>query len=309
MTPTYVFHRALQAILVVLGITLVVFFLSRASGDPVALLVGAEGGPGVEAHMAVLREKYGLDRPLPLQYVKFLGNMLHGDLGESLWTKQSALSMVIERFPATIKLALAATALSAIIGGLIGAIAGIRQGSLLDRAVMTTTLIGQSIPAFWLGIIFILVFAVSLRWLPSSGGGGLKHLILPAVTLSAFYLARMARIARASVADEMSRPYVVTARAKGLPESRVIWYHVLQNAAIPMVTIVALDLGHLLSGSVIVETIFAWPGLGFLVAQAAYHRDFPLIQASVVMIALVIVFVNFMADMIYTWVDPRIRYR
>lgn len=312
MTPLYVLRRLMQALIVILGITMVVFFLSRLTGDPVALLLGAESGYDVtalEAQRALLRQKYGLDQPLPVQYLKFVGNLFRGDLGESLWTKQSTVSMIVERFPATVKLAVTATALSAIIGGLIGVVAGVRRGKPVDRVVMAITLAGQSLPAFWLGILFILVFAVSLRWLPSSGGGGVRYLVLPAVTLSAFYMARLARVTRATVGDEMAQPYVVTARAKGLRESAVLLRHVLQNAAIPMVTIVTLDLGHLLSGSVIVETIFAWPGVGFLIAQAAYHRDFPLIQAAVIVVAVVIVAVNFMTDMIYTWLDPRIRYR
>lgn len=308
MSLHYVLRRLFQAVIVILGITLVVFVLGRMTGDPIQLLLGTEAGPGVEAQVARLKEKYMLDEPILVQYGAFLANLVTGDFGRSIWTGQPAIVMIGERLPATIQLAGVAFAIAALLGGTAGILAGIRRGSLIDKVVMGFSLAGQSIPNFWLGVVLVLVFAVWLGWLPASGRGGLEHLVLPGLTLAAFYSARVARVTRAAIADEISRPYLIHARAKGLSERQVVLRHVLKNAAIPVVTILALDLGHLLSGSVVIETVFAWPGIGYLIAEGAYRRDFPLLQAATVVVALIIVLINFVTDLLYTLLNPKVAY-
>lgn len=308
MSLRYLLRRLLQAFIVVLGITLVVFALSRLTGDPIELLIGTDSGHASQEQIERLREKYRLNDPILVQYAVFLRHLAVGDLGQSLWTKQPALEMVTERLPATAQLAGVAFLIAAVVGSIAGTLAGIRRNSLLDRVVMGFSLAGQSIPNFWLGVVLILIFAVWLGWLPSSGRGSWQHLILPAATLAAFYAARIARVTRAAISDELTRPYLLHARAKGLSERQVIMRHVLKNAAIPVVTVLALDLGHLLSGSVVIEAVFAWPGVGYLIAEGAYRRDFPLLQAATIVVALIIVIVNLLTDLLYVRLNPRVAY-
>jgi ABC-type dipeptide/oligopeptide/nickel transport system permease component len=244
---------------------------------------------------------------LPVQYAKFLARPVRGDFGNSLWQNQPALELVLDRLPATLQLTLAAMAISVAVSVPAGIIAAIKRGSVFDSMVMLATLLGQSIPVYWLGLMLILTFGVRFEVLPTSGTGSVAHLILPAVTLAAYVMARNARLVRSGMLDVLSQDYIRTARAKGLVERIVVLRHGLRNAAIPVVTMLALDFGALLGGAVITETIFAWPGVGRLVMQAIFQRDFPLVQAAVFVVAVTFVLINVAVDLVYTVLDPRIR--
>src|SRR5690606_17228892 len=249
----------------------------------------------------------GLDRPLLVQYFSYLGDVAALDFGESYRYGRPAMQAVLERFPATVTLTLTATVIALIAGLLLGVLAGQRPGSLLDRAVSTFTLGLQAVPPFWVGIMFILVFALQFRMLPSAGGGSPAHLVLPAVTLSIPFTALVARISRSGIAEAMGEAYVQTARSKGLTERSVLSGHVLKNSLIPVVTVVGLQLGNLLGGAVVIETVFAWPGLGSLLVSAVGNRDFAVVQAATVLIALCVIVLNLTADIVNAKLDPRIR--
>jgi ABC-type dipeptide/oligopeptide/nickel transport system permease component len=299
-------ERALQAAVVLVGIATVVFFILRLTGDPVLLMVM----PGATTEqLAQLRHAFGFDRPLLVQYLEFLGRALHGDFGLSIRHQEPALGLVLERVPATLQLASASLALAVTVALLAGVLAAVGRGTWLDALVTSGALLGQSIPSFWLGIMLIMVFSVWLRWLPSFGLGTTAHLVLPAITLSAFSLARLTRLVRSGMLDVLGQDYIRTARAKGLRERLVVSKHALRNVLLPVVTLVGLDAGFLLGGAIIVETIFAWPGMGQLALQAVYNRDFPLVQANVVFMASLFVGINLVVDLIYTVVDPKIRYQ
>ena len=304
MNPAYVARRLLHALLVVFGVSLAVFFLSHLSGDPTLLMIQ----PGAsEEDVAALRNRLGFDQPLPVQYAKFLGRAVQGDFGNSLWQNQPALPLVLDRMPATLQLTLAAMAISIVVSVPAGIVAAIKRGSLYDSLVMLVALLGQSIPVYWLGLMLILTFGVRFEILPTSGTGTISHLILPSVTLAAYAMARNARLVRSGMLEVLGQDYVRTARAKGLVERVVVLRHGLRNAAIPVVTLLALDFGALLGGAVITETIFAWPGVGRLVMQAIFQRDFPLVQAAVFVVAVTFVLINVAVDLLYTVLDPRIR--
>lgn len=303
----YVLARVPQAVLVVLGVMTVCFFAIRLTGDPARLMVSLEAG---EEQVAAIRQEMGFDQPLSRQFVRFLARAVRGDFGASLRFKgQPAMALVLERFPATIQLAVVAVALSAAVSLVLGTLAATRRGSAGDTAAMTLALIGQAMPTFWLGILLILVFAVFLGWLPTSGRGGIEHLVLPAVTLASFSMARTTRLVRSCMLEVLSQDYIRTARSKGLRELAVVTRHALRNAAIPIVTIVGLDFGHMLGGAVITETIFSWPGVGRLAVESIYARDFPVVLAVVVVVASVFVAVNLAVDLLYVRLDPRIRLR
>jgi peptide/nickel transport system permease protein len=303
----YIARRVLQAVLVVFGVVTAVFFLLQLTGDPVRLMVG-DGA--AEADIENIRHQLGLDRPLPERYVSFLSDAARADFGQSVRQRgRPAMEIVLDRYPATLRLALLALSVSVVMAIVFGLISAVKRYSVLDNVVMVMALFGQSIPNFWLGIMLILVFAVQFGWLPSQGygDGGLKHLLLPTLTLAAPGLARLTRLVRSGMLEVLGQDYVRTARAKGLRETGVIFGHALKNAAIPLVTIIGLDLGALLGGAVVTEQIFAWPGVGLEVVLAINNRDFPVVQAAVFVVATSFVFINLVVDLLYTWLDPRVR--
>ena len=304
---SYLAARLVQSIVVVLGVLVLVFLILNLTGDPARLMASPQA---TLEDIERLRRKMGFDRPLPEQFLRFLAGAVRGDFGHSLrYADQPALAIVIERFPATVELALATLAWCIPVALGLGLVAAVRQRSVHESVAMTTALLGQSMPSFWLGLMLILIFSVNLGLLPSSGRGTFAHLVLPALTLGGFFMARLTRLVRSGVLDVLGQDYVRTARAKGLAERMVIIRHALKNAAIPIVTIVGLDIGTLLGGAVITETVFAWPGIGRLAIEAIAARDFPVVQADVFFIALAFVVINLGVDVLYTWLDPRVRLR
>jgi ABC-type dipeptide/oligopeptide/nickel transport system permease component len=301
----YLIRRLGRTVFALWGISTIVFLVMRLSGDPAVLLLPQEASL---ADIARLRQELGLDDPLPVQYLRFLGKALTGDFGESLRHKEPAMALVRTHLWATLELALAAFLIAVLVAVPIGVLAAVRPNSLYDHAVMSLALLGQSAPTFWIGIMLILVFGVWLRWFPIGGRGTPGHLVMPAVTLGAFAMASIARLTRSAMLEVIRLDYITAARAKGLGEGRVIWWHALKNAAIPVVTIMGLQFGALLGGAVVTETVFSWPGIGRLAIQGIYNRDYPIVQASVFVAAVFFVGVNFAVDLLYTVLDPRIRY-
>ena len=302
----FLLRRLLHAVFVVWGVVTVVFFLVRLTGDPTLFLVDQNATQEEIAHMRAL---LGLDRPTIVQYVDFVGGAVRGDFGASIREKRPAMRMVIEHFwPATVELAAAALLLSTVLAIPLGVISATHRGRFADHVSRLASLFLQSMPSFWLGIMLILLFAVVLGGLlPAYGSGSLKHLILPAVALAAAPLAQNVRLIRAGMLEVLGQDFVRTARAKGLGERGVIYRHALRNAALPVITITGLSLGFMLSGAIIIETVFAWPGMGRLIVQAVPGRDFPVIQAGVFVFALVFVGINLLVDVLYTIADPRVR--
>lgn len=302
----YVLSRLGAGAVAVIGIVLVVFVVVRLLGDPAALMMPPEAPrEAIEA----FRKENGFDKPIPLQLVSFLGDLARGDLGRSLRHEEPAGQMIFERIPATLQLSTAALVLSLVIAVPLGVIAARNRGRFRDRATMAFAIFGQSVPDFWFGLMLMFVFGVWLRLLPISGSGTWKHLLLPTVTLAVFPLARTTRLVRSSLLEVLGQDFIKTARAKGLSERVVVYKHGVRNALIPVVTIVGLEIGSLLGGAVITETIFAWPGMGRLLVTALNGRDFPVIQAGVLMMALIKVVVNLAVDLVYSVLDPRIRYQ
>jgi ABC-type dipeptide/oligopeptide/nickel transport system permease component len=302
----FLLRRLLHSIFVVWGVVTVVFFLVRLTGDPTLFLVDQSATQEEIAHTRAL---LGLDRPLWVQYADALVAMPRGDFGISIREKRPAMQMVLEHFwPATVELAVAALLLSTVLAVPLGVVSATRRGRLADHASRLASLFLQSMPSFWLGIMLILLFAVALGGLlPAYGSGTLRHLILPAVALAAAPLAQNVRLVRAGMLEVLGQDYVRTARAKGVGERGVIYRHALRNAALPVITVTGLSLGFMLSGTIIIETVFAWPGLGRLIVQAVPGRDFPVIQAGVFLFAVVFVLINLVVDVLYTVVDPRVR--
>ena len=302
----YIIKRFFQSLIVILGITVIVFIIVHLTGDPTDLLLPP--GAGAEDR-EILRHELGLDKPIYVQYFEYLKNLAHGDFGESFRHQTSALSLIMGALPATIELTIAAMILSILIAIPVGIISAIRPRSYYDRIGMTFALLGQSIPVYWAGLMLILLFAVTLGWLPSTGRGGIEHLILPAVTLGMFSSAAIARFTRSSMLDVLDTDYVRTARIKGLPEYIVVLKHAFKNASIPVLTMTSLQFGRMLSGAVITETIFSWPGVGRIAVQAIYNRDFPVVQTAVLVTSVIFVAINFLVDIMYTYLDPRIEYK
>ena len=300
----YLGRRLLQVVPTLLGVTLVVFLLIRVSGDPTQLLLPETATP---EDRELFRKQHGLDRPIPIQYVHYVGNLLRGDLGRSLIDERSALDVVLQRLPATIELTLAGMLIAVLVGIPAGIIAAVRRGSVLDRLAMLGALTGQSMATFWVGILLILLFAVQLRWFPVSGRDGLMHLVLPAVTLSLYMMPVLARMTRSSMLDVWRQDFVRTARAKGLRERTVILRHSLRAALIPVVTVLGLQFGGALAGAIVTESVFAWPGVGTFVLDAIYKRDYPVVQAAVLVVATVYILTNLLIDLLYVVLDPRIR--
>ncbi|GLW11708.1 peptide ABC transporter permease [Microtetraspora sp. NBRC 13810] len=286
------------------AVTLIFLIVRWAPGDPATLLIGSDASP---AEIAGLRESLGLNEPLWSQYLHYLGQVLTGDFGNSYRLDQPAMAVVLGRLPATLELTVAATVIAVLAGLTLGTIAGGRADRVADRLVSAITLGFQSFPTFWVGIMLILLLALTFQALPSAGSGTAAHLVMPAVTLALPFVAIVARLTRSSVAESMRELYVQTARSKGLTEPQVLVGHVLRNSLIPVVTVVALQFGALLGGAVVVENVFAWPGLGSLVVNAVANRDYAVVQAATLLIAGVIVVLNLVADLAYSALDPRIR--
>jgi peptide/nickel transport system permease protein len=300
----YVLGRVFQAALALLGVTCVAFLLVSLSGDPAFILLTPEAG---DEQRAAFRRLYGLDQPLPVQYARYVGHVARGDFGTSFAFERPALAVVLERVPATLELTAAAIALAIAFGVPAGIVAAVRPGALLDRTVMAVVLLGQSVPTFWLGLLMIRIFAVNLHWLPVSGRGTWLHLAMPAVALALFLAALLARITRSEMLEALAQDYVRTARAKGLAERAVTVQHALGNALLPIVTLIGLQLGALLGGAVITETVFAWPGVGTLVFDAILRKDYPVVLAAVQLVALGFIVINMSLDLLYGYLDPRLR--
>lgn len=300
----YLIRRVLQAVLVVWALTIVTFAISRLTGDPAQLLLSFMATPADVEHF---RRVMGLADPWWVQYWRFFFNAIQGDFGNSFQYHTPVLPLVWERLPATFELAGGAMGIAIIFGIPIGVISALRRGSLWDRLGMFIAMLSQSMPGFWLGLMFIFFFAVQHQWLPAGGRGGLRYLILPAVTLSAYSLATVARLSRSSMLEVLAQDYIRTARSKGLSETAVIIRHALQNAAIPIITVVGYQFGTLLGGAVVTETIFSWPGVGRLAIGAITNRDFPLVQGIVVVVSFFFIIINLLIDLLYHWLDPTIR--
>ena len=302
---TYLARRLAQSALTLLGTSVLVFVILRVlPGDPAKMLL-PEGAP--QSAVEALNRQLGLREPLHVQYAIFLRSVFRGDFGQSFQYRAPALRVVVERLPATIDLTLAAMALTVLFGVATGIVAAVRQGTGYDYAGTVVAVLGQSLPNFWLGIMLILLFGVTLRWLPTSGFQGWPHLVLPAVTLAAYPTALVARLTRSSMLEILTQDYVRTGRAKGLAERVVVLSHALRNATIPVLTVIGLQIGTLLGGAVITESVFAWPGIGKLVVDAIFFRDFPVVQTILILSASIFVVINLLVDVLYTVIDPRIR--
>lgn len=301
----FLLRRILLLIPVLWGVTTLVFIVTQVlPGDPVDLMLGETARP---AQREQLRKTLGLDRPLGVQYADYMGGLLRGDLGTSLHQKRAVSAIIFERTYASAELTLASMAVALLISLPLGITAARRQGTALDLGAGFLAVAGASMPVFWLGPLLIIVFSIGLGWLPVSGREGSLSLVLPAVTLGAALSPILMRMARSSLLEVLPQDYISAARAKGISERRVLWLHALKNACLPLITILSLQLGALLSGAIITETVFAWPGVGRLVIQAIASRDYPLVQGCVLFIAAVYVSANFLADIAYAWLDPRVR--
>jgi peptide/nickel transport system permease protein len=303
----YITVRLLQSVLTILVMSIIVFSLARVTGNPLDVLLPLEATPDDYERVA---KHWGLDKPLYVQYFVFLGKALRGDFGMSWkWQGHSAMGLVMERLPATLELAGLALLISVVIALPVGVLAAVMKDKPFDYAGKIIALLGQSLPSFWLGIVLMWIFAVMLGWLPTSGRGGISHMILPAVCLGWFQVAAMMRLVRSSMLDVLDSEFVKLARVKGLAEWKVVWKHCLRNAAIAPLTYFAITAGVLLTGSVVTESVFAWPGTGLLAVDAVRARDFQVVQAIVIVFAAVFIFTNLIVDILYAYLDPRIRYQ
>jgi ABC-type dipeptide/oligopeptide/nickel transport system permease component len=309
---TYLIQRLLQTIVVIVGVTLLSFVTLHLAGDPTYLYVSERA---TEEEMAATRAKLGFDKPLYQQYFTYMTGLAQLDFGNSLRARQSAAGLVLERLPATLELTIFAMLFSTFLAIPIGILSATKRGTPLDSGIMLFAMVGQSMPSFWLGIMSILILGLTLKWFPISGHvpvlqnlpQALYHLVLPGITLGFFSLARNARLIRSSMLEVLAQDYVTTARAKGLPHFAVIMRHAFRNCLIPFVTIIGLEFGFLLSGVVVIETVFSWPGVGRLVFNSINQRDIPVVQAAVVMFSLLFVMLNLLVDIVYTMIDPRVR--
>lgn len=301
---SYLIRRLIQSVIAIWGVSTIVFLILRLSGDPALVMLPPGGTP---EDLARLRTQLGFDRPLPVQYLDFLWGVVRGDFGHSFYQSQPAMELVLQRFPATLQLAIAAMVIALIVGVTAGVISARYRNSWWDRVTMLVALIGQAMPSFWLGILMVLVFSVWLRWFPPTGRGSLEQMILPSVTLGLVSMATIARMTRSAMLEVLGQDYVRTARSKGLAEQTVLYRHALRNAALPVVTVAALELSLVLGGAVIVETIFAWPGVGRLAVDSIAARDFPVVQAVVVFVSTLYIAINLVTDLAYGVLDPRIR--
>jgi peptide/nickel transport system permease protein len=300
----YLLEKAGEALVAIWGVVTIVFFVTRLLGDPVTLLLPV--GASLE-QINDLRAGLGLDQPMWHQYFRFLGQAVTGDFGQSFIFNRPAMEVVLERMPATMELSFTALVLGVLFGGAAGIIAALKRGTISEFAIMSLALLGQATPVFWLGIMLILFFSVELGWLPTGGYRTLAHLVLPAFTLAVLISSSIARLLRSSMLDTLKEDYVRTANAKGLSPRVVLSWHVLRNALIPVVTMIGILTGELLGGAVVTETVFAWPGVGRVIYQAIEGKDFPVIQAGVALVATIFVITNFVVDLLYAVLDPRIK--
>jgi ABC-type dipeptide/oligopeptide/nickel transport system permease component len=301
----YILKRLWHTVYVAVGISIISFFFIHLSGDPVMLMLPADAS---RAEIESLREHLGFNDPLPLQYWRFASNAVRGDLGTSLYHRVPAIDLILQRLPASLELAGAAMLFALVVSIPLGIVSAVKRGSLWDVSSMLGALFGLSMPHFWLGIMMILLFSVHLGWLPTSGRGTLAHLIMPSLALGLSLMAMFARLTRSVMLEVLNQDYVRTARAKGLRERWVIGKHALKNALIPLVTVAGMQFGFLIGGTVIIETVFAWPGVGRLVVQAIFSRDYPLVQAAVLVLAVLFVLINLITDLVYLYLDPQISY-
>lgn len=304
MNLRFICVKLLRAILTVLIVLSFVFIVLRISGDPIETLVGDEAEPHVVEYY---QAKYGLDEPIHVQYLLYFQGIFSGDLGFSFKDERDAIEVVAERIPKTLQLGLASFAFGLLLGIPLGILAALNRNTALDRFTMGFAVFGYSIPNFFLGIVLILVFAMWLRYLPSSGSGTWQHLIMPVITLGTAGAGSIARFARSSMLEVLNKSYMRAATAKGVPWLRRINWHALPNAAIPIVTIIGFRLGDLVAGSVVTETVFAWPGVGRLLVTSVSSRDLAIVQAILILVAITMVVANLLVDLIYGWIDPRIR--
>lgn len=305
----YVAGRLVGTVPVLFGVTLLVFAMTVLTpGDRVVAMLGdAAQGLG-QAAREELRRELGLDRPLPIQYLEYVAGLARGDLGLSARSRRPVLAEIRDRLPATIELALAGLAVAVTLGVSLGVLAAVRRGTVFDSLAVAIALVGVSVPVFWMGFLLMMVFALELGWLPASGRGTWRHLVLPAATVGLASAAFIARITRGAVIETLGQDYVRTARSKGLSERRVVARHALRPALLPIVTVVGLQLGGLLGGAVLTETVFAWPGVGRLLVDAIVARDVPLVQGCVLVVALLFIGVNLVVDVSYAAINPKVRY-
>jgi peptide/nickel transport system permease protein len=301
----YIFGRVVQSIVSLFIVSIVVFALVRLSGDPIQIMAPAEA---TQADIALIRATLGLDRPWPVQYWSFLTRSLQGDFGKSVRFRRPAMELIAERYPATLELGGLAVLVVIAVALPVGVYAAVRRGTTLDYVARGFAALGQAVPPFWLGLVLVLIFGVLLRLLPTSGRGTPLHVLLPGITLGWFAVAGLMRLTRSSMLDVLGSEYVKLARIKGLPERSVIWKHAFKNAALPVVTFAALLFVALLNGSIIVETVFGWPGLGLLVIEAVDSRDYPIVQAVVMCLSAMYIGVNLLVDVLYAYLNPKIRY-
>lgn len=301
----YILRRVLQSVLALLAISMLVFCMSRMTGDPVMLMLPDDASP---EDIAQLRHALGLDRPLPVQYWVFLSRAVQGDFGRSIKGQMPVVDMLKERLPNSLKLGGVALGIAVLLAFPLGVVAAVHKGTALDTMANIVAVLGQSLPQFWVGIVLIQIFAVRLRWLPVAGVGSVWHYVLPAFTLGWFVVAGMMRLLRSSMLDILGSEFVKLARIKGMPEGTVVWKHALRNAMIPVLTFGAIYLAALITGAILVETVFAWPGIGQLIYQGIVFRDFPVVQAVVLLTAGLVTSVNLLVDILYAYLDPRIRY-
>jgi peptide/nickel transport system permease protein len=303
---TYIIRRLFQAFLVLLGAVSFTFLIARVTGDPARLMLPEEA---TQESIDLFRAQNGLDKPVHIQYINYISQILKGDLGVSMRQQTPVTELILERFPATLKLTFSALFLSIIISFPLGIFVALKRNTVWDLFGTTFALIGQATPSFWTGLMLILIFGVTLKILPISGSDTWRHLVLPSVTLSFFVTGRLTRLIRSGMLEVMGTEYIRTARVKGLYERTVIWVHALKNASIPVVTMIGLEFASLLGGALIIETIYAWPGIGRLVINAVLQRDFPIVQGVVLISAATFVVVNLIVDLFYSVLDPRITYK
>jgi peptide/nickel transport system permease protein len=302
----FIVKRLYYGLYVVLGVTIVVFLVTRVIGDPVSAMLPMESSA---AQRALFAQQLGLDRPLYLQFLDFLGNVARLDLGESLWQRRPVTEIVLEKLPMTLYLVGAGMALAIALSIPLGMLAALKPGGIADRLTVLFSLLGLSVPQFWLGLLLIIVFAVDLRWLPTSGSGDLRHMVLPAITLALPAMTRMVMVVRSSMMDELNAQYIKVATAKGLPFRRVVGVHALRNITVPTMTLAGWEVIRALAGySVVVETVFAWPGLGLAAMQAIERQDLILLQGIVFYVAIMVVLINIALDVAQKFVDPRVKF-
>ncbi len=301
----YILKKLPQTLIVILGVSIITFFVMHLSGDPAQLMLSPEA---TEQEIEIFKKNMGLDLPMHIQYMNFLKGAVKGDFGNSLVQRRPAFKIVMERLPATLELTVAAMLFAIVIAIPMGIISAVKRNSVFDYISMIFTLGAQSMPTFWLGIMLVLIFSVKYNIFYSSGRGGWEQLILPMVTLGTFYLAMISRLTRSGLLEVLSEDYVRTARAKGIKERLVVVKHALKNSLIPLVTVLGLQFGKLLGGAVVTESVFEWPGVGKLALTAISQRDYPVVQAVVFILAITFVLVNLFTDLIYSYLDPRIRF-